>query len=292
MGLFSKKDPCAICGGKVSGLFPWKIEGQYVCNTCHGVIDMQDDSNLTMAQFCAYRDFREKNQALKSQFGVTQTIDFGLWDTKIVFDHTHGLFCMSKNLDKTIFHGSELKSFVIREDNAPLFEGGPEGLTRYTSAVPEKLAAMEPRITQFRMQQQMQNTLERLSDKKDGTRVRRYVDIPEPFESFNVELHFDHPYWSVITCDMTGPTFDNDYPDIGDYMRSYQNEVEGMDTLAVALMRVAFPDTKGSGAAAPNRAQQQPVDTAAELKKFKALMDEGVITQEEFDAKKKQLLGI
>ncbi len=34
------------------------------------------------------------------------------------------------------------------------------------------------------------------------------------------------------------------------------------------------------------------VSPADELKKFKELLDAGVITQEEFDAKKKQLLGL
>ena len=33
-------------------------------------------------------------------------------------------------------------------------------------------------------------------------------------------------------------------------------------------------------------------DTASELKKFNELLKEGIITQEEFDAKKKQLLGL
>lgn len=32
--------------------------------------------------------------------------------------------------------------------------------------------------------------------------------------------------------------------------------------------------------------------TAEQLKEFKELLDSGVITQEEFDAKKKQLLGL
>jgi hypothetical protein len=36
----------------------------------------------------------------------------------------------------------------------------------------------------------------------------------------------------------------------------------------------------------------QPVDVAEELRKFKNLLDEGIITEEEFNAKKKQLLGI
>ena len=34
------------------------------------------------------------------------------------------------------------------------------------------------------------------------------------------------------------------------------------------------------------------VDTVAELQKYKMLVDTGVITEEEFAAKKKQLLGI
>ncbi|MBR3928642.1 MAG: SHOCT domain-containing protein [Clostridia bacterium] len=34
------------------------------------------------------------------------------------------------------------------------------------------------------------------------------------------------------------------------------------------------------------------VSSADELKKFKDLLDSGVITQEEFDTKKKQLLGL
>ena len=38
--------------------------------------------------------------------------------------------------------------------------------------------------------------------------------------------------------------------------------------------------------------QEVPQSSADELKKFKELFDSGVITQEEFDAKKKQLLGL
>ena len=38
--------------------------------------------------------------------------------------------------------------------------------------------------------------------------------------------------------------------------------------------------------------QEAPQSSADELKKYKELLDGGVITQEEFDAKKKQLLGL
>lgn len=38
--------------------------------------------------------------------------------------------------------------------------------------------------------------------------------------------------------------------------------------------------------------QQANISQADELKKFKDLLDSGIITQEEFDQKKKQLLGL
>ena len=46
------------------------------------------------------------------------------------------------------------------------------------------------------------------------------------------------------------------------------------------------------GKNAPTIISSTPVSSADELKKFKELLDMGVITQEEFDAKKKQLLGL
>ena len=41
-----------------------------------------------------------------------------------------------------------------------------------------------------------------------------------------------------------------------------------------------------------NSATNQVVGGAEEIKKYKELLDEGIITQEEFEAKKKQLLGL
>ena len=43
---------------------------------------------------------------------------------------------------------------------------------------------------------------------------------------------------------------------------------------------------------APTINQESHQSNADELKKYKELLDSGIITQEEFDAKKKQLLGL
>ncbi len=49
---------------------------------------------------------------------------------------------------------------------------------------------------------------------------------------------------------------------------------------------------KKQNEAAPVQPSAPAVSNADELKKFKELLDSGVITQEEFDAKKKELLGL
>lgn len=36
----------------------------------------------------------------------------------------------------------------------------------------------------------------------------------------------------------------------------------------------------------------QSLDEADQIRKFKSLLDDGIITEEEFEAKKKQLLGL
>ncbi len=296
MGLFTKKEPCAICGGKVKGLLPWKIEGQYVCDSCHGVVDVQKDkADMTMEQFRQYRAFREENQALKDQFTISQKVDFGAFDTKLVFDFDHRLFCMDQHLGKTVFRGGEIKSFVIQEDGAPIFEGGPQGLVRYESVVPERLTMMAPQLNQILMQKQMEDHLNMGRDPEHRP-APRFYDIPEPFKKFQVSIYVEHPYWSLLECDRSGPTFDNDYPDVNDYMTRYQEGYWLMENLAQCLMTVAFPDAPAEGAqqeAQPAAAAEAPAqDAVSQLKQYKQLLDEGVITQADFDAKKKQLMGL
>jgi hypothetical protein len=51
-------------------------------------------------------------------------------------------------------------------------------------------------------------------------------------------------------------------------------------------------DVKTAPTREPHTADSTVLGTAEELKNYKELLDSGVITQEEFDAKKKQLLGL
>ncbi len=298
MALFGKKEACPICGGKVKGLFPTKVSGQAICADCRGNIHLPDGAldTMTIDGFKGYMAFREENAQLRNEFNVTQKVDFGWLDDKFLFDMEKGLMGVDNDLEKTIFQACQIKSFVIKEDTTPLFEGGPNGLFCYTSTVPDRLAAMAPQLQMIRMQEQMR----RNSDKDNGGHF--YRNIPEPFKKFVVEIRMDHPYWPVFTADMSGPTFSDSCPDPDDYLRDYQRNAATMEQLAYALKALAFPNAPEQrvvsgaavviGGAAPAAAAAAPTDAVAEIQKYKALMEQGVITEEEFTAKKRQLLGI
>ena len=74
-------------------------------------------------------------------------------------------------------------------------------------------------------------------------------------------------------------------------MFSYSTANDYVKTLYLEVKEVfdAFKEKEGQMASG-NVVQE--VSSADELKKFKDLLDNGIITQEEFDAKKKQLLGL
>lgn len=66
--------------------------------------------------------------------------------------------------------------------------------------------------------------------------------------------------------------------------------IENVDKLAAPIMAQKIQDAKNAlSNPAQNTASNNDLD---DLRKLKALLDDGIITQEDFDAKKKQILGI
>ncbi|MEG0830250.1 MAG: SHOCT domain-containing protein [Anaerovoracaceae bacterium] len=296
MGLFSNKSPCPVCGGKVSGLLPWKVEGEPVCGKCHDKVDLPDDmeKSITIEELKEYMVFYEENQVLKDKFVVSELLKFGFWNKKMVVDYENNMFCMNKVPDKTIFEGSLLQSFTIKEGRELLFKGSQEGLTRYESTVPKRVEEQREYISKAVRSKRFKNTLDVLSDRDNRNTVYDDIRVPTPFEDFDIRLNLDHPYWGVYEWDMAGPTFSNEYPDVDDYLREYEDDVEELEKLAKTLMKLAFPDAEETTVEAQSRggSDKSGGDSIGEIKKYKALMEDGTITKEEFQAKKKELLGI
>lgn len=120
-----------------------------------------------------------------------------------------------------------------------------------------------------------------------------------------------HPYWGSIRWPLAAPEFDRYYPSVNTYLQEYEDKVDQLHTLVVNLIQMVSPGAKEiqmscgrkcrwrqprsrSRAVLGNKKPAAATGTSAveEIKKYKELLDAGVITQEEFSAKKKQLMGI
>ena len=66
----------------------------------------------------------------------------------------------------------------------------------------------------------------------------------------------------------------------------------GLRCSVASIHILLIPDKNAPVQPVPPPRKAPPVGAADEIGKFKALLDSGVITQEEFDQKKKQLLGL
>ena len=91
--------------------------------------------------------------------------------------------------------------------------------------------------------------------------------------------------------------------DLGDLVRNFANDTLKFSSILVVsvglyLLALAFRDIEKKKPVAAQAAtvtvpvEQPKENEIAQLEKYKALLDIGALTQEEFDAKKKQLLGL
>lgn len=303
MALFGKKKEaefCALCGkerkgGILLGMFQSSVDGHYVCNDCYGDVDVSSDilHKMTVEDFKSYCIFRENNKKLKEKFTITNTIDFGTFDDKIVFDHKHRLMCMNKRLNKTIFESGSIASFVIREDDKVIFEGCADGLNTCESDVCNEISLMRTAFADYQQDVNAFNLslLQMEAEQREAEKANvPKFNSPEPFQDFYVELNFNHPYWTSVTLDMKGPRFTDKETCLDDYLTAYRLGFDTMKQLADELMYFAF-SAAGTVAPSAEPALSQK-DIAEALIKLKQLLDMGVITEEEFSAKKNHLLGM
>lgn len=312
MGLFSnKKKPCPICGGATPRLLPDTIEGMPICKECAKKKDMPDQifEGMTVEKFRQYLTFYQENQAPRDRFQQTfRWNDFSM-------DLPKKLFRVTNRPEALVMDASCLRGFRILEDSSVLFESGPEGLRSYDSDIPARVLAAAPAIAQFSIEYERYQQMERMRE----SRKRRGDDRDQPYISeplfdypifqkgFVLELSLEHPYWGGTHSWYTpGPRFDVTYPRTDDFMRAYEREVRPLSELAANLMSLLggnpaavrasrgmpYQNAAPVQAAAPAAPAAPAADAVTEIQRYKALLDSGVITEEEFTAKKKQLLGI
>lgn len=305
MGLFSnKKKPCPICGGATPRLLPDTVEGMPICKECAKKKDMPNHvfERMTVDTFRQYIAFHQENQPLRDRFQQTFS-----WDD-ISIDVPKKLFRVNSRAEALVMEASCLRSFRALEDGNVLFESSPEGLRCYETDVPARVQAAAPVIAQFNIQHEQFQQMERMREsmKRRGD-DRDYPYVSEPLfdypifqKGLGVELTLEHPYWGgTHSWYIRGPVFDVTYPRADEFLREFERELNKLHELALTLMNLMGLNTReiwgspyasdwnGGAVQAPSAA-----DPVAEIQKYKALLDSGAITEEEFAAKKRQLMGI
>lgn len=317
MGLFtSKKNPCPFCGGPTPRLLATAIEGTPICGDCKGKIDLPIEFfEMSLDYARQYLAFYDENKALRDIFNATCQYNCGGWNDLIQVDVPQRLFRVKDKKDSLVLEASCLKAFRILEDSTVLFESTPEGLKWYESDTPARVKAMEPEFDRYHAEMDRYMQAKRMNEmiedmEKRGNFERGsptpYISEPTlnvdtPIKKFYVELTLDHPYWGGVR------TWENNAPDWGifspsyiDFMKNYEKEMGLLHTLATSLMSVMDPDAPpeehillpAPAAAAPAAESRSVADPVAEIQRYKTLLDSGAITEEEYAAKKRQLLGI
>ena len=104
-------------------------------------------------------------------------------------------------------------------------------------------------------------------------------------KNMQIRISLNHPYKSeyIIAFETNGGIKAGGY-DYNKFKAEADNTISFLDSLCAKAV--------AEKALAANAAQPLAVSSADEILKYKNLLDSGIISQEEFDAKKKQLLGL
>lgn len=316
MGLFGPKKLCPVCGKPASRFLPTKVEGQPLCGDCDSKVlelpdDLRGDVIASMASLREYFAVFDENATLRQSFQQSYQHEFGILGGSICLDTTHRLLRLGSSDNAFVFEPENIRLFRISEDSSPLFEGTKDALVCYQSTAPDRARNMGREIDRFRLEvrqceqmKHMEEQMERQAKDRGDTYISRYISLPDvstlnPFQKYYVYIELDHPYRKMKKeFKETGPGFSDYDTSIEGYLRAYETASGEMRALADNLMAVLNPDAPERQAgpqAAPASAavESRPVtDPVAEIQRYKELLDSGVITEDEFSAKKRQLLGI
>lgn len=267
MGLFTNnKKACPICGEGTPRLLATQIaDNTPLCSDCAAKISMVNTkvSQLSVEALKEHLAKREENaKYLEDTFRPNKKIPIG-W-TKLNVDEGNKMFTIPLNIcgdtkNPPVFKFEELIGYELFEDEYVI-----ERFNRGDMAPLYTPIAYTP---MFRANY----------NDKDET--------PQNISrSFRLKLYLSNPCWDMVessggTASGSELNFQRDY-------NKHLSELRMVTTAIAAIIGVGVVSEIG------NTEHSNVNNIADDLKKFKELLDGGIITQEEFNAKKKQLLDI
>ncbi|MBQ3240984.1 MAG: SHOCT domain-containing protein [Akkermansia sp.] len=258
-----KKEFCPFCGAKIGLLNYRNQEGIAVCPTCFAKADLDIESFklLDIETLSQCYEKRRQDLELFQQFRVTNEVKIGVFKGYYIREDANlGVWYVSnskKPTNPTLFRHEELAHFELLEDGNSVASGG---LAR--AAVGGVLfggvGAVVGAVT--------------------GSKTSKKV-----ITSLEVAIVLNTPYRKKISISCMG--VDSKVKSGSMAYNQHMKEAHDLMMFLHGIKARASAPTNTNAASSPSSA-------ADELLKFKNLLDMGAITKDEYQAKKKQLLGI
>ncbi len=263
MGIFSKKE-CALCGAKAGLLTRLHLKDDvFICGDCgqKTSANMEGYGDYTLDEVKENMSYKEENdQRYESEFTHSREIVLDNSHPIMAVDDTKGEFALLKDNHPDIFSFDDVLSYNVDLNTSSLSE------------------------EEKKKSSSLSGILDFLFSDDFGS---RYPDLPRcPYGCKVIGMYFeirfrDNPHHAKkIRLDMI-PGWSNT-----------KQEIENGYWCANELFQCFKEYKNGSRTAAAAPAAPSAGDAADQIKKLKELLDMGALTQEEFDAKKKELLGL
>lgn len=269
MGLFTNnKKPCPICGEATPRLLATVIKDNIpICSSCAAKVSLVNTKvrALSVEGLKDHLVKREKNaEYLKETFRPNKKTTVG-W-TSLNIDDLNQVFTIPLNMcgdtkNPPVFKFEELISYELMEDLFVIERFNRGDIAPQFTPVPYM-----PKI--------FVNVGEK--EEKEKETISR---------NFKIILHLSNSCWDKLEIG-AGSASGTELMFQREYNRCL-GELHMVTASLAGIIGIGGAAGSGNGAASGNAGS-----VAEDLKKFKELLDGGVITQEEFDAKKKQLLKI
>lgn len=256
VGLFSKKTMklCEICHGEV-GIQRLQIRDGYVCKYCAADIWM-DHAMLpyqTAEEIKEHLRYRSENKKRIEAFRATREIQAGSYYFR-VDDHKKQWYVGRKNTpNPPVFSFAEVVDYEYSEDGETITTGGV-GRAAVGGMLFGATGAVIGGLT--------------------GGRTKSVVRSMK----VKISLHNKYVKHCEIELLVRGAELKVGSMTYNFWKRTADNLLSALDSMVVESQN------SGTETSAPS--------SADEIRKYKQLYDDGIITQDEFEAKKRQLLGL
>ena len=263
MALFHK-EICPICGKTAKGLSTVKIKDKVrLCEDCSLKVNM-DISMLscqTAEGIKEHLKYREENLKLYQTFSPTREIYCGDMYFREDAKMKKWYYSYEKNpVNPPLFDYDEIVDYQLTENGEQIASGGIGSAIAGGAILGGVGAIVGSNV-----------------GKKSSKTVA---------DSMQMRISLKNPYKTQILVNFI---FISEKIKVGSLL---YNERKGRANNLISLLDSMCAKAAAEKALAANAAQPSATSSADEILKYKNLLDSGIISQEEFDAKKKQLLGL